>query len=258
MLNSLLSCAAYEPTAECEYDPSDFQLTPPEPTYGFEVAYQVLGGDRLDAPLVMYVGGSGEEMHTSANKCMALARTYGVRFVVFAMPGGPESHTKHRSLIDTVSEDERLAACEAVFELFKPQDIWGRSMGASAALRVADHHVHGIVLEAPLASVRTVLEQTRPRFAAALEWANVDAYSTIEAAEHIQNTHVIILCMEDDEILSPAHSKEIEAALQFQNTVESATVKGASHNSWVDDYSAYVPIQFFHPTAFSEPDFIRY
>lgn len=257
MLNSLLSCAAYEPTAKCAYPPSAVQLTPPVPKYGFRVAYQVLGRDK-DAPLVLYVGGSGEEMHTSAEKCMELAEGYSVRFVVFAMPG-PGTHTEYRPVLDTVDEAARLAACKAVFELVSPLYIWARSMGSSLALRVVDQHVRGIVLEAPLASVRTFIAQSKPRAAAALEWANVDAYSAIEAAEHIQNKSVVILYMEKDDVLSEDHSREIEAAFMHnENKVDRVMVEGAQHNSWIEDYAEYVPIQFFHPTVYTEPDFIRY
>jgi dienelactone hydrolase len=156
-----------------------------------------------------------------------------------------------------VDEETRFAACEAIMQLIDMSRgvyIWGRSMGASLAMRIsAEYDVDGIVFEAPLASVRTFISQSKPRVAKAFEYIQTDAYSTISYAPMNKLAPIYILYMQNDGVLTPKHSelieqKLIESGCEFVYRIR---VDGKRHNSYIDEYTPYVPISFFHPTSFA-------
>jgi hypothetical protein len=265
MMRSILACAAYEPTETC--DSVEYALSDVVRPYGFQVAYVRIPPVKKDptTPVVLYVGGSGEEMHRSVEKCQALSEMYDAEFIVFALPA-PDTHTQYVPALGTVSEEERYAACEAAYQLVSGEYsvyVWGRSMGSSLAARLAyDHHtdVKGLVLEAPLGSVRKFIAQSKPNAAYVLEMLDVDAYSTVRYVEKLKKKSIMkifVLCMEKDEILDETHSLSVKAANPIY--VVRKIVQGAGHGGCdAEDYKKYIPIQFFHPTAYApEMEFER-
>lgn len=239
-MSALVSYFAHEDARRCSQRADAY--TEPVPAYGFSVGYCICPAETYTNRAVLYVCGSGEEMHDAMRKCRDLAKAYDVKFVTFAYPG-QQSHTESSAKRD-LTEDAKFACALRVYDTEKCTSVWGRSMGACFAARIAcERDVDVLVLEAPLASVSSYVKQTREYVGAFMSACGLDAYCTVSALKHAKFNRAYVLSMENDHVLASTHAREVFEAAKTRGVTELHVVHDADHNSLAsaEEYLLYVP-----------------
>lgn len=272
-MQNVLSALAYEPSATlvCPEASEGLSFTDRVEGHDWRVAYRIIvhpNLSNLDGPIVLYAGGSGEQMHKSESKCRKLSEAYECHFVVFDLPG-PESHTKTQEWFMYKTQDARYAAIRAVHDAvikagFTNMYVWGRSLGSCLACHLASvRTLRGVVLEMPFASMQVFLDNApshvgggfqgmiRQMLEDLLWYADpYDAKHWVEKGLRGAPS-VFVLYSKGDTLLPPVHAAIMYETLHKAKVeVEIRSIEGEpNHTDPVETYP--IPALYFHARSLS-------
>lgn len=172
---------------------------------------------------VLYFGGNAEDVALNLPEFDHWFRTCTVYLVNYRGYGGSEGSPSEQALY----EDAR-SVYERVNEDHERISVIGRSLGAGVATQLAtERNIERLVLVTPPASFTRLAAELYPIFPTGLLLR--DRYDSMARAGQI-DSEVLVLIAERDEIIPPAHSRELAAAID-PGRVTTAVIEGTGHNT---------------------------
>lgn len=180
-----------------------------------------LNPGRRDA--ILYFGGNAEDVALNLPEFRDWFAACTVYLVNYRGYGGSEgSPTEQKLYEDARSVHERAS------EDHERISVIGRSLGAGVATQLAtERKVARLALVTPPASFTRLAADLYPVFPAGLLLR--DRYDSLKRARRIAS-EVLVLIAEEDEIVPPAHSRELAAAIDPAR-VRTEVIEGAGHNT---------------------------
>lgn len=172
---------------------------------------------------LLYFGGNAEDVALNLPEFADWFAACTVYLVNYRGYGGSEgSPTEQKLYEDARSVYERARREHARISVI------GRSLGAGVATQLAiERPVERLVLVTPPASFTRLAAELYPVFPAGLLLR--DRYDSLARAGDI-DSRVLVLIAEQDEIVPPAHSRELVAALD-RARVTTEVIAGTGHNT---------------------------
>ena len=180
-----------------------------------------LNSGRRDA--ILYFGGNAEDVALNVPAFDDWFRSCTVYLVNYRGYGGSEGAPSEQALYDDARSVYERASGE-----HERISVIGRSLGAAVATRLAtERTVDRLVLVTPPASFTRLAAELYPVFPTGLLLR--DRYDALARAGHIES-QVLVLIAERDEIIPPAHSRELAAAIDPAR-VRTEVITGTGHNT---------------------------
>ena len=172
---------------------------------------------------ILYFGGNAEDVSLNVPEFDEWFEPCAVYLVNYRGYGGSEGSPDEQALY----EDAR-SVYDRAREEHQRISVIGRSLGAGVATKLAtERKVDRLVLVTPPASFTRLAAELYPVFPAGLLLR--DRYDSMARAGEI-GSPVLILIAEHDEIVPPAHSRDLAAAFD-RAVVETRTIAGTGHNT---------------------------
>lgn len=206
--------------------------TPPADSVPAESLSVRSGGDtlrvwRLNAgqrDAILYFGGNAEDVALNLPEFDDWFRACTVYLVNYRGYGGSGGSPSERALY----EDAR-SVYERASEEHERISVIGRSLGAGVATQLAtERSLERLVLVTPPASFTRIAADLYPVLPAGLLLR--DRYDSLARAGRIDAQRVLVLIAEHDEIIPPAHSRELAAAIDPAR-VTTEVIAGTGHNT---------------------------
>lgn len=180
-----------------------------------------LNPGRRDA--ILYFGGNAEDVALNLPEFDDWFAACTVYLVNYRGYGGSEGSPTEQKLY----EDAR-SVYERASKDHERISVIGRSLGAGVATQLAtERKIERLVLVTPPASFTRLAAELYPVFPAGLLLR--DRYDSLARAGRIES-QVLVLIAERDEIIPPAHSRELAAAIDpARVTIE--VIEGTGHNT---------------------------
>lgn len=183
-----------------------------------------LNAGRRDA--ILYFGGNAEDVALNVPDFDDWFEACTVYLVNYRGYGGSEGTPGEEALY----EDARSVYQHASTE-HERISVIGRSLGAGVATRLAsERSVERLVLVTPPASFTRLAKELYPVFPTGLLLK--DRYDSLARAGRLES-QVLVLIAERDEIIPPAHSHSLAAAIDPRR-VTTEIIEGAGHNTISD------------------------
>jgi pimeloyl-ACP methyl ester carboxylesterase len=183
-----------------------------------------LNPGRPDA--ILYFGGNAEDVALNVPDFGGWFEACTVYLVNYRGYGGSEGRPGEEALYEDARSVYERASTE-----HERISVIGRSLGAGVATRLAtERSVERLVLVTPPASFTRLAKELYPVFP--IDLLLKDRYDSLARADRVES-QVLVLIAERDEIIPPAHSHELAAAIDPRR-VATEMIEGAGHNTISD------------------------
>ena len=222
LLYALQRDLLYKPSAKTEHEYKELSIKSTNETLKIVVLNE--GKEKA----LIYFGGNNESVISTAKRRAKQLADFTVYLVNYRGYGGSTGSPTQDGLYE-----DALVVYDALVSKHKELSLMGRSLGSGVATYVASKKdVEKIALITPYDSVLNVAQGKYPMYPIGLILK--DKLDSVKNLSTVNNTKVLILMAEGDEIIPNEHSYTLAESIPKEN-VQVEVIKGKSHNSLSHD-----------------------